>query len=351
MEQPKVVNNPVSVNPENYQEWEKAELSGLNTETTEMPASSVQPQSAEEPKSDISSEPAKPKKDGEVKPQLEPGASQQEPPPEPKASPKDEEHSPGWYRRELKRIRRELREENDGLRTQLTEITQRVATPLATPIVDAAPATAAGAEPVEGDFDSYDAFDKAHLKWVIRQEAESIASGKIADFQKSVQRQLREQEENDARQLERTQLVEQDRSFAEQVERGREKHEDFDEVVFAPDLKVTPLMDQFVHNSPVGDEVSYHLASNREEIQRIAQLPYFEQVSELLGIQTKFLKPGNGKASATDQTLETSSSLRPAPPSQIGGGNNMAAIQSPDDPNVAKDYKLWERLELQRRKK
>lgn len=271
----------------------------------------------------------------EVETELAPeaGETKESKEPEKKVELKTEEHGPGWYRRELKRIRREMREEVEGIRAELAE--RKTAEPAAALPVKETPQPPP-AEPKEENFET----NEAYIRALVKHEAEQIASVKIKEFQESVRTQLETEDLEIAARSAAAARTALDAQWAGQVNAGRDNYDDFDEVVFSSDVQVTPLMDRFVHESEAGGDVAYYLGTHQKEISRIAVLPQFQQVRELLKIESPFL----GKSKAPEPKPRATISPKPAPTTSIGGGNSMSAVHDLNDPDVARDYPLWKRL-------
>jgi hypothetical protein len=69
--------------------------------------------------------------------------------------------------------------------------------------------------------------------------------------------------------------------FEKRVEAVRAKHADFDEVAYANDHEVSPIMRDAILNVQDGAEIAYWLGKNPEESNRIARLSPNHQILEL----------------------------------------------------------------------
>ena len=90
------------------------------------------------------------------------------------------------------------------------------------------------------------------------------------------------------RELERQQseLLE---SYAEREESARDKYEDFEQVVYNPNLRVTTVMAQTIQASDLGPDIAYYLGSNPKEADRIARLSPILQAKEIGKLEAKLV--------------------------------------------------------------
>lgn len=102
------------------------------------------------------------------------------------------------------------------------------------------------------------------------------------------------------------------KGFQEKIVAARTKYPDFDAVALDPELPIPPnsVAETFVsQKSKHGAEVLYYLGQHRDELAAIQKLDGFDQLRELLKIESKF-----GSAPPV-KTVSTA----PAPPKQVGG--------------------------------
>jgi hypothetical protein len=90
------------------------------------------------------------------------------------------------------------------------------------------------------------------------------------------------------RELERQQseLLE---SYAEREESARDKYEDFEQVVYNPNLRVTTVMAQTIQASDLGPDIAYYLGSHPKEADRIARLSPILQAKEIGKLEAKLV--------------------------------------------------------------
>jgi hypothetical protein len=105
---------------------------------------------------------------------------------------------------------------------------------------------------------------------------------------------------------------------------GSEKYEDFDDVVFAEDVKITPVMRDamlVVDDPEIQAEIAYFLGSNNKEATRISKLSPMRQVTEIGKLEAKILsKPASKRPSAA-----------PKPIKPVGGAKTPTDAHQPTD--------------------
>lgn len=97
--------------------------------------------------------------------------------------------------------------------------------------------------------------------------AEALAEFKVE--QKLAEREVQQQR----KQAEST--------YAEREEEVRAKYDDFEEVAYNPNLRITPEMAEVIKASDIGPEVAYHLGQNPKEAERISRLSPLVQAREI----------------------------------------------------------------------
>jgi len=166
------------------------------------------------------------------------------------------------------------------------------ATPPAEPAAPATPATPKAEDLNPDDFDSQADYLKAFAK-ATREEAR-------AEIQ---------QEETKRRTAESQAQI--NRSYS----KGREAHDDFDEVALSPTVPVTQVMFDAAMGENL-DKVLYYLGSNVEDAARIAALPPTQQIKEV----------GLLEAKLTAEPPAKTTTNAPAPPKTVGGGGNPPPV-------------------------
>ena len=76
-------------------------------------------------------------------------------------------------------------------------------------------------------------------------------------------------------------------SYHEREEEARGKYDDFDQVAYNPNLRITTAMAQTIQASDSGPDVAYYLGTNPKEADRISRLPPLVQAKEIGKIEAK----------------------------------------------------------------
>ncbi|NBT32031.1 MAG: hypothetical protein EBT13_09070 [Rhodobacteraceae bacterium] len=80
-------------------------------------------------------------------------------------------------------------------------------------------------------------------------------------------------------------------NWAEQAEDAKARYSDFDQVVSAPDLPISPAMARVITSSDVGADVAYWLGTNKAEAARIAQMSDLDMARALGAIEARVSMP------------------------------------------------------------
>jgi len=76
-------------------------------------------------------------------------------------------------------------------------------------------------------------------------------------------------------------------TFAEREEEARSKYDDFEQVAYNPNLRVTDVMAETIKASDLGPDLAYWLGSNPKEAERISRLSPLLQAREIGKIEAK----------------------------------------------------------------
>lgn len=189
------------------------------------------------------------------------------------------------------------------IRTLETQLSQKGNGPTETkPAAAAAPPPAADdPEPIAEKFGSYLDWQKAYIKWELRQEQRAQETTRIQNEQRAAAATRAE-------------------SWQTRVTKASGEMTDFAEVAQNPDLPVTREMGEAIVESEIGPKILYHLGKNPDEAARIAKLSPVAQVREIGKLEAKLeaaaAPPAN---SATSQPKTQTVSKAPAPHKPVGG--------------------------------
>jgi len=137
--------------------------------------------------------------------------------------------------------------------------------------------------PKQEDYANYDDFLAAktahHSLAAIdnrqKRELEMEAERKAAEISSISEQEQREMAQN----------------WADQAGEARSKYTDFDTVVTAEDLSITPSMARVIASSDLGADIAYHLGTNKAEAARIAQMSDLEMARNLGAIEARLSMP------------------------------------------------------------
>ena len=142
------------------------------------------------------------------------------------------------------------------------------------------------------------------------------------------------------RELERQQseLLE---SYAEREEAARDKYEDFESVVYNPNLRITTLMAQTIQASDIGPDIAYHLGANPKEANRIAQLPPLLQAKEIGKLEAKL---------ADNPPVVRKPTKAPDPIAPVASNRSSAPKFDTTDPRSVKEMSTSDWIEAERQR-
>lgn len=116
-------------------------------------------------------------------------------------------------------------------------------------------------------------------------------------------------------------------SIASKLSAGPEKHDDFEDVVYADGMEWTPPMIAYIHDSDDPIELSYQLGLRREELRRISKLPPGKQVAEVVKFEAKLREP--------PKPTTAPAPIVPGSPSNSGGKKDWSEM------NTAEHVAAW----------
>mgnify|MGYP000125434022 CR=1 FL=1 len=115
-------------------------------------------------------------------------------------------------------------------------------------------------------------------------------------------------------------------SYHEREEDARSKYDDFEQVAYNPNLRITDVMAQTIQSSDVGPDVAYYLGANPKEADRISRLAPIMQAKEIGKIEAKM---------ANDPPVKRTTSA-PAPISPVTARSSGAPAYDTTDPRSTK---------------
>ena len=129
--------------------------------------------------------------------------------------------------------------------------------------------------------------------------------------------------------------------YHEREEEARGKYEDFEQVAYNPNLKITQAMAQTIQASDMGPDVAYYLGTNPKEAERISRLAPFVQAKEIGRIEAKL---------AADPTPVKKTSSAPPPIAPVTPRSNVAPSFDTTDPRSIKSMSTSEWIEAERKR-
>ena len=110
--------------------------------------------------------------------------------------------------------------------------------------------------------------------------------------------------------------------FKERLEKANVKYPDFLDVLGATDAQVPNAVLQYITESEYGPDISYFLAKNKAEVDRISKLPPIRAIAEIGKLETTFEKPAKpAEAAAAPPVAERGGAPPPITPvSGTGSG-------------------------------
>ena len=127
-------------------------------------------------------------------------------------------------------------------------------------------------------------------------------------------------------------------SYHDREEKAREKYDDFEQVAYNPNLRITEAMAQSIQASDIGPDVAYHLGANPKEAERIARLSPLLQAKEIGKLEAKL---------ATNPPVKKTTSA-PTPISPITARSTGSPAYDTTDPRSIKTMSTSDWIEAER---
>jgi hypothetical protein len=127
-------------------------------------------------------------------------------------------------------------------------------------------------------------------------------------------------------------------AYQEREEQARDKYEDFEQVAYNPNLRITNAMAEAIQYSDVGPDLAYYLGSNPKEADRISRLSPLVQAKEIGRIEAKL--------ASEPVTKKTTSA--PAPIAPVTARTSGSPAYDTTDPRSTKTMSASEWIEAER---
>lgn len=129
-------------------------------------------------------------------------------------------------------------------------------------------------------------------------------------------------------------------NYHDREEEARGKYEDFEQVAYNPNLRITDVMAQTIQASDIGPDVAYFLGSNPKEADRISRLSPFLQAKEIGKIEAKL----------SDSPPVKKTTSAPAPIKPVTARSTGAPAYDTTDPRSIKTMSASEWIEAERQR-
>lgn len=223
---------------------------------------------------------------------------------------KDE--TPAWLKREMK-IERDRRRAAEAEAAELRKAVLHLVKP-----GEGGVKPAPSGPPKMEDFEDYEKYTDALVDWKLEQRTAKQAEAEAAKTEEAKARELVG-------------------AWEKGTETARGKYDDYDDVVFNPDLPVTEPMKRAILAAESGPDVAYFLGKNPKEAARIAGLDPIAAVMEIGKLAARMSKP---EAAAV-------TSKAPTPIKPVGG---KGAVNTDPDKMTTDEWMKWRNAQLQKKR-
>ena len=128
--------------------------------------------------------------------------------------------------------------------------------------------------------------------------------------------------------------------YQEREEQARDKYEDFEQVAYNPNLRITNVMAETIQASEIGPDVAYYLGTNPKEADRISRLSPFLQAKEIGKIEAKL----------SDNPPAKKTTSAPAPIAPVTARTSGAPAYDTTDPRSIKTMSVSDWIEAERQR-
>ena len=129
-------------------------------------------------------------------------------------------------------------------------------------------------------------------------------------------------------------------AYHEREEEARSKYDDFEQVAYNPQVRITDVMAETIRASDIGPDLAYHLGANPKEADRISRLTPFMQAKEIGKLEAKL---------ASDPPVKKTSSA-PAPIAPVKARSGDTPAYDTTDPRSVKSMSTSEWIAAERQR-
>jgi hypothetical protein len=129
-------------------------------------------------------------------------------------------------------------------------------------------------------------------------------------------------------------------AYHDREEEARTKYDDFEQVAYNPNLRITDVMAETIRTSDIGPEVAYFLGQNPKDADRISRLSPLAQAKEIGKIEVKL---------ASDPPARRTTSA-PDPIRPVAARNATNPVYDTTDPRSIKSMSTSEWIEAERQR-
>jgi len=177
-------------------------------------------------------------------------------------------------------------------------------------------------KPLKADFDDEDEYIEALTDWII--------DNKLKTSQKTVEKETKDSEEKQA-------ITETYEGLDDAMESGREKYEDFNEIVLDEDLIISPTVTQILLDTDIPDDIMYYLGNNPEKSEKISQLDPIRAAKEIGKIEVSLLN----KSSETTPEVKKVNKKQSKAPAPIKPVRANGLVEKDPNKMSPKEYREW----------
>ena len=127
-------------------------------------------------------------------------------------------------------------------------------------------------------------------------------------------------------------------AYHDREEEARAKYDDFEQVAYNPNLRITNAMAESIQSSDIGPDVAYYLGSNLKEAERIARLSPILQAKEIGKLEVRL----------SNEPVTKKTTNAPAPISPVTARSSGGPAYDTTDPRSTKTMTDSQWIEAER---